>query len=239
MVMRQKLSIFIVLMSLVAGCAGTEIVPTATAVPAPTATPTSPPPTHTPVPTPTAAPEPDIPEPERPLLMAHYMPWYQTPSVSGYWGWHWTMEHFNPFRKDENGRPNIASYYLPLTGPYDSSDDALLEYQVLLMRLSGIDGVIVELITWNDYGESTSIEPTEEFGYQYLEMVQEVRRATDKAGFMFTADDLPLPLHLFKLRQKYANDAEVNARLDQVFDAILAGDLDLARTILADYPVEP
>jgi hypothetical protein len=70
-------------------------------------------------------------------------------------------------------------------------------------------------------------------------MVQEVRRATDKAGFMFTADDLPLPLHLFKLRQEYADDAEVNARLDRVFDAILAGDLDLARTLLTDYPVGP
>jgi hypothetical protein len=212
--------------------------PTPTAVPFPTATVPLPPPTATAVPT-AVAPAPSIPEPVRPLLMAHYMPWYQTPPVSGYWGWHWTMEHFSPSRRDENGRPNIASYYLPLTGPYDSSDDALLEYQVSLMRLSGIDGVIVELITWNDYGESTSIEPTEEFGYQYLEMVQEVRRATDKAGFMFTADDLPLPLHLFKLRQKYAGDAEVNTRLDRVFDAILAGDLDLALTLLADYPVEP
>ena len=76
--------------------------------------------------------------------MAHYMPWYQTPSVSGYWGWHWTMEHFDPSKTDENGRPDIASYYLPLTGPYDSSDDAMLEYQVLLMKLSGIDGVIVD-----------------------------------------------------------------------------------------------
>ena len=29
-------------------------------------------------------------------ILVHYMPWYQTPSVSGYWGWHWTMNHFNP-----------------------------------------------------------------------------------------------------------------------------------------------
>jgi hypothetical protein len=448
--MRQKWSILathVALMGLVMGCAGTEIVPTSTDV-LPTATPTPPPPTATPVPTPATDPEPDIPEPERPLLMAHYMPWYQTPSVSGYWGWHWTMEHFSPSLKDENGHPDIASYTVPLTGPYDSNDDALLEYQVLLMRLSGVDGVIVDwygtepfwdyavlnastnklftyikkaglrfaicyedqtvmhmvdnkhlpvkevyshaqdvmrylqdtwfgddaylevldrpvlfifgpqyfknaadwdtlfsvlhtrpafitldrhtesaglssypwppmwtgtggvlsqerlggylssfyekaerwdyvvagafpgfqdiykeagiseearyldpqdgetfrltlqmafeqnpdviqLITWNDYGESTSIEPTEEFGYRYLEMVQEARRATDRSGFRFNAEDLPLPLRLFKLRQEYADDAEVNARLDQVFDAVLAGDLDLARAILADYQIEP
>ncbi|MBL7202561.1 MAG: hypothetical protein ISS56_20695, partial [Anaerolineae bacterium] len=54
----------------------------------------------------------------------------------------------------------------------------------------------------------------------------------------FAADDLRLPLRLFQLRQKHANDAEANARLDQVFDAILAGDLDLARAILDDYPNE-
>jgi hypothetical protein len=76
--------------------------------------------------------------------MAHYMPWYQAPSVGGYWGWHWTMDHFNPNRKDENDRREIASHTYPLTGPYDSRDADLLEYQVLLMVLSGIDGVIVD-----------------------------------------------------------------------------------------------
>lgn len=88
--------------------------------------------------------------PERPLLMTHYMPWYQTPRVSGSWGWHWTMGTFTPSRTDDTGRPEIASHYLPLTGPYDSRDDAVLEYQTLLMKLSGIDGVIVD---W--YGSST------------------------------------------------------------------------------------
>jgi hypothetical protein len=375
------------------------------------------------------------------------MPWYQTPEVSGFWGWHWTMEHFTPSDTDESGRPEIASHLMPLTGPYDSRDDDLLAYQVLLMKLSGIDGVIVDwygtenfwdyamlnrstqalfiyiqkadlkfaicyedqtvkhmvnhnhiavtdvythgqgvmryleetwfredaylktagrpvlltfgpqyftnpsdwdkvfagldprpalitldkhtesaalssypwppmwagkdgvlsqealeayltdfyrkaerwdylvagafpgfhdiyeeagqasetryldpqggetfritlqmalaqqpdviqLITWNDYGESTSIEPTEEFGYRYLEMVQEARRATDE-GFPFTADDLRLPLSLFRLRKQYAHDTEVTARLDEVFDAILAGDLAQARAILADYEGEP
>jgi hypothetical protein len=380
--------------------------------------------------------------------MTHYMPWYQTPSVSGYWGWHWTMEYFSPSQRDKTGRPDIASYYFPLTGPYDSSDDALLEYQVLLMHLSGIDGVIVDwygtepfwdyavlneattalfahvkkaglrfaicyedqtikhmvdnkhlpvadvythgqgvmryledtwfqdeaylkvldqpvllvfgpqyfknasdwdtlfsvletrpalitldrhtesaglssfpwppmwagqggvlsqevlesylstfyhkaeqweylvagafpgfqdiyaeagvaaesryldpqegetfrltlqraldqrpdviqLITWNDYGESTNIEPTEEYGYRYLEMVQETRRATDDAGFPFTAEDLRLPQQLFDRRNQYAGDAGVNARLDQVYEDVLAGDLDRARALLDEIPAEP
>jgi hypothetical protein len=87
----------------------------------------------------------------RPLLMAHYMPWYQTPEIHGSWGWHWTMNHFNPSEVDENGRPQIASQFMPLTGAYDSSDDVLLAYQVQLIKLSGIDGVIVDWYGIEDY----------------------------------------------------------------------------------------
>jgi len=420
--------------------------PTSSAVPGDTLAPVSP--TRAVLPMPTATVTLDVPEPDRPLLMAHFMPWYQAPEVSGYWGWHWTMDHFMPSKVDENGHRDIASYYQPLTGPYDSSDDAILEYQVLLMKLSGIDGVIVDwygqepfwdygvlnasthklfdyvkraglrfaicyedqtvkhmvdhhhlsvgdvythgqavmaylqetwfredaylkvngrpvllvfgpqyfknasdwdklfsglperpalitldghtesaalssypwppmwagtggvlsqerledylvsfykkaerwdylvagafpgfkdiyaeaglasetryldprdgetfrltlrmalehqpdviqLITWNDYGESTSIEPTEEYGYRYLELVQETRRGMGADEFSFSAEDLRLPLWLFQARKRYADDEEARAQLDQVFDAILGGDLEQARSILAHYPVGP
>lgn len=80
----------------------------------------------------------------RPLIVVHFMPWYQTPNVHGYWGWHWTMDHYNPNIADQNGRRQIASHYYPLTGPYDSKDEIILEYQTLLMKVSGIDGVLVD-----------------------------------------------------------------------------------------------
>lgn len=374
---------------------------------------------------------------ERPLLLAHYMPWYQTPDTSGYWGWHWTMDHFNPRQTDENGRQQIASHYMPLTGPYDSSDEAVLEYQVALMKLSGIDGVIVDwygiddfrdyavinestnklfsyikaagltfvicyedqtvkhmvdngyiaqdqaisrgqatmqyleatwfndeaylkvdgkpllftfgpqyfrsagdwqalfsvldtpaslitldkhmisdslssfpwppmigidinqavveaylnefyrkarrwdyvvagafpgfhdiyaqagvrdtygylpaedgelfrytlqtaldqnpdvvqIVTWNDYGEGTIIEPTEEFGYQYLEIVQTARQSID-ASFVYSEDVLSLPLQLYQLRQAHSGDDELNAELDSAFNALVAGDIEAASTII-------
>lgn len=372
--------------------------------------------------------------PARPLLMAHYMPWYQTPDVSGVWGWHWTMDHFDPAQGE------IASQYMPLTGAYDSQDEAILEYQVLLMKLSGIDGVIVDwygqhnfndyaainastnklfeyieraglrfiicyedrtlismtdqgyvtdanavehgaevmryieqqwfgseayvhyndqpllfiygplyyrdsnqwdrmfaglettpalvaldnylsfytlsnypwppmtlaagfemprsvlddylsrfyrnarrrelvvgtafpgfhdiyqqagvrtsfgyidandgetleytlskalnanagiiqLATWNDYGEGTTIEPTEEYGYQYLEIIQGTRQTLD-SGFSAAPDDLRLPLRLLELRRAHQGDAEINTRLDEVFNAIVAGDVGTAQGIL-------
>ena len=77
------------------------------------------------------------------LILAHYMPWYEAKPSSQYWGWHWTMNHFNP---DEvvSGRRSIASRYYPSIGPYDSGDPQVIQYHLLLMKLSGIDGVIVD-----------------------------------------------------------------------------------------------
>ena len=76
--------------------------------------------------------------------MVHYMPWYASKQFSGHWGWHWTMNHFNPDNIGPNGKQTIASHYQPLTGAYDSNDPALLEYQVLLMKFTGINGVIID-----------------------------------------------------------------------------------------------
>ncbi|MGC9523547.1 MAG: glycoside hydrolase family 71/99-like protein [Anaerolineae bacterium] len=432
----------LMLSSLLAGCAEASLTPTASPEVS-TATPEAAPPTQT-----AAAPPTEAAEPQHPLLMAHYMPWYQTPEVSGYWGWHWTMDHFDPRQEDDAGRAEIASHYYPLTGPYDSRDRLILEYQTLLMKVSGIDGVIVDwygiedfwdygvinasthrlfdavaeaglrfaicyedqtikhmvdnnhlsvevahdhgqevmtylqeiwfgtepylkadgrpvllvfgpqyfksvsdwdtlfsvleerpvfitldghteaaatstfpwppmwastngvltrerldqyltafyrkaerwdyrvagafpgfhdiyeeagvgdsygyldpaegetfgatlqaalsqdpdviqLVTWNDYGEGTIIEPTVEFGYRYLEQVQETRRATDDEDFPFDAEDLRLPLQLLEARRNYASDPSANARLDEAFSAMISGKPREAATILADYVETP
>ncbi len=77
-------------------------------------------------------------------LMVYYMPWYTAKPYRDGWGWHWTMDHFNPDRVNASGQREIASWYYPMIGPYDSSDPAVLEYHVLLMKLAGMDGVIVD-----------------------------------------------------------------------------------------------
>ncbi|HUD82007.1 MAG TPA: hypothetical protein VMQ67_00825, partial [Candidatus Saccharimonadales bacterium] len=88
-------------------------------------------------------------------VMVHYMPWFVSQPYSGSWGWHWTMNYFNPNTiNTTNGEQEIASWYYPLIGPYDSADPAVLEYHVLLMKLSGIDGAIVDwygMDNFNDY----------------------------------------------------------------------------------------
>src|SRR5262249_36175151 len=80
----------------------------------------------------------------RPQFLVHYMPWFVSKPVSGAWGWHWTMGHFDPERSDSQGRQDIASHYYPLIGPYDSADPDVLEYHTLLMKIAGIDGVIAD-----------------------------------------------------------------------------------------------
>ena len=86
-------------------------------------------------------------------VYAHYMPWFQTPELSGYWGNHWTMANKNP-EEFINGQRSIASHYYPLIGPYDSSDEHYLEYALICMKLSGIDGILIDFYgqsQFNDY----------------------------------------------------------------------------------------
>ena len=77
------------------------------------------------------------------LVLAHYMPWYVAKPASRDWGWHWTMNAFDP-EKRVDGKRAVASHFYPLIGPYDSGDPAVLEYHLLTMKLAGIDGVIVD-----------------------------------------------------------------------------------------------
>src|SRR4051812_25862406 len=87
-------------------------------------------------------------------IMVYYMPWFVAKPFSSSWGWHWTMNHYNPEVINASGARQVASWYYPLIGPYDSADPVVLEYHVLLMKLGGVDGVIVDWYgpdNYNDY----------------------------------------------------------------------------------------
>ena len=80
-------------------------------------------------------------------VYVHLMPWFETKETNnGQWGWHWTMATKNPevVINTATGKREIASYYYPIIGPYASSDRDVIEYQLLLMKLSGIDGVLID-----------------------------------------------------------------------------------------------
>ncbi|TCN54527.1 hypothetical protein D0809_17830 [Flavobacterium circumlabens] len=79
-------------------------------------------------------------------IYVHYMPWFETneSSADKKWGYHWTMANKNPNTIDANNRREIASYYYPLIGPYHSGDKNVIENHLLLMKYSGIDGVLID-----------------------------------------------------------------------------------------------
>jgi hypothetical protein len=108
-------------------------------------------------------------------VMVYYMPWYAAKPFSGEWGWHWTMNHFNPDQVNASGEHEIASWYYPLIGPYDSADPAVLEYHVLLMKLAGIDGVIVDWYGSADYFDYAAVNRNTARLFEY----------TRKAGLKF------------------------------------------------------
>jgi hypothetical protein len=98
------------------------------------------------------------PAPARPRILAHYLPWYEAKPFRQVWGWHWTMGAFDPEKsQSKTDRPGIASHYHPLIGPYDSGDPDVLEYHALLMKLAGIDGVVVDWYGTVDYLDYASI----------------------------------------------------------------------------------
>jgi hypothetical protein len=76
----------------------------------------------------------------------HYMPWFETPATLGgnNWGYHWKFNNRNPNIVDASGKRQIASHYYPMIGPYASSDPHVIEYHLLLMKLSGVDGLMID-----------------------------------------------------------------------------------------------
>ena len=67
---------------------------------------------------------------------------------------------------------------------------------------------LVQISTWNDWGEGTMIEPSTEFGYRDLEVVQRLRRQFIDPGFVGEPEDLRLPHRLYTLR-KAAKDQPI------------------------------
>lgn len=88
---------------------------------------------------------------------------------------------------------------------------------------------IVQVVTWNDYGEGTMIEPTHEFGYSFLEIVQQARRKELGGDFRYSSRDLRLPARLYFLRQ--AGEVESHF-LDEISQMLVQGETNEASSAL-------
>ena len=100
------------------------------------------------------------------------------------------------------------------------------------LELAGTRASLIQIVTWNDYGEGTIIEPTIEFGYRYLEALQNYRRKHAGKTFPYSAEDLRLPIALYQLRQQAAAAERASTHLDSAAAFLFASENEAARKIL-------
>src|SRR5205823_12093887 len=91
---------------------------------------------------------------------------------------------------------------------------------------------LVQLATWNDWGEGTAIEPSEEFGYRDLEVVQRLRRELVEADFSSKPEDLRLAHRLLRLRRRQGDQPQRQAELDRIARLLATGSVSEARSAL-------
>ncbi|MEG9328999.1 glycoside hydrolase family 71/99-like protein [Salinimicrobium catena] len=103
----------------------------------------------------------------------HYMTWFESKESSNnnQWGYHWTMQNQNPDNVDAEGNREIASHYYPLIGPYHSGDEDVIEYHLLLMKYSGIDGILIDWYGTYDVNDYAMVRENTE---QVVEMMDDV-----------------------------------------------------------------
>ena len=99
------------------------------------------------------------------------------------------------------------------------NETSILNQTLGLATASNIDAL--QLVTWNDFGEGTMIEPTEEFGYTLLEEVQNF------AGVDYTKEPLEMIFQYYILRKELIDDEIAQLKLDQVFQYL--NSLQIAR----------
>jgi hypothetical protein len=141
-------------------------------------------------------------------VMVYYMPWFTAKPYSDSWGWHWTMDHFNPDIVGASGERQIASWYYPLIGPYDSLDPAVLEYHVLLMKLAGVDGVIVD---W--YGSANVLDYGRN-NQATLKLFEFARKAGLKFSICYEDQTIQ---HLIDANYLAAGDALAHAQREMLY----------------------
>lgn len=87
---------------------------------------------------------------------------------------------------------------------------------------------LIQIATWNDYGEGTVIEPTKEYGYRYLELVQQHAKTRSP----FNPADLRLPVTLYQLKKKHAQNPARMKELEKATNLLFDGKCNQVRIIL-------
>ena len=81
---------------------------------------------------------------------------------------------------------------------------------------------LVQIATWNDFGEGAVIEPTVDFKYQYLQITERYAAQLKKIP-SDSGEALLIPLKIYEMRLAIAKrDAEDRARLSAELDSAVS-----------------
>ncbi len=119
---------------------------------------------------------------------------------------------------EEGGFGNIIGWEIAHNGTQTLENTLSLATQYNLDHL--------QLVTWNDFGEGTMMEPTEEFGYDFLTTLQ------DFTGVSYTQTELELIYNLYQLRKQHAGDPQIQDQLNQAFNYLVSLQVDEAAEII-------
>jgi hypothetical protein len=85
----------------------------------------------------------------------------------------------------------------------------------------------LQLITWNDYGEGTMIEPTLDYNFDFLKTIQKY------TGVSYTETELQLIYKWYTLRKKYEGNADIELKLSNAYNSLAALDVANATAIIS------
>jgi hypothetical protein len=88
---------------------------------------------------------------------------------------------------------------------------------------------IVQVVTWNDFGEGSMVEPTEEYGFRDLGIIQDSRRQYLEPDFSRNTNDLTVAFQFYNLRRQFMTNTAISAELDRIFTNIVSGQFDKAK----------
>ena len=120
---------------------------------------------------------------------------------------------FHDFYLEGGVGPNF--FYLP------HNNGTTFQSKLDMVKNSGVD--LVQLVTWNDYGEGTMIEPTFEFGFSFIEKVRSFNEVTTGSNTIFE--------NIYDLHNKRVqnpNNIDIQKRLDQAFYYLVSLQVDEA-----------
>lgn len=84
----------------------------------------------------------------------------------------------------------------------------------------------LQLVTWNDFGEGTMIEPTDEFAYTFLEKIQTF------AGVEYKTIAFEYITAYYQLRKSKANNEAAQSTLDEAYLAFVQLELEKAMALI-------